>query len=137
MQWLLVYICEAHASDEWPIGSQFCVEQHKTVQERAAAATECLDALDCQIFPTVLDSMENSFNELYACWPLRYYLIDNGVIEHVPQPKGAAYNVLEIDHWLRGKLSEEEVEDWTLGLPDPRVIQKGCGGRGACAQMQA
>lgn len=32
------------------------------------------------------------------------YLIDNNVIEHIPMPKGGAYNPLELDDWLKKKL---------------------------------
>lgn len=103
VQWLLVYICEAHADDEWPIGAPVTIKQHKTIEERDQACRSCLDTLGCGI-PTVLDSMENSFNDTYACWPLRFYLIDNNIVEHVPMPKGGAYNPLELDNWIKLKL---------------------------------
>ena len=39
VQWLTVYIAEAHAQDEWPIGSKdYELSQHKTLAERANAA---------------------------------------------------------------------------------------------------
>jgi len=105
VQWLLVYILEAHAADEWPIGSSVVINQHKTIEERAAACASCCDTLSVNI-PTVLDSIDNSFNNQYACWPLRFYLIDNGVIEHIPMPTNGAYNPLEIDQWLDKKLAQ-------------------------------
>ena len=36
----------------------------------------------------------------------RFYLIDNGVIEHIPMPTNGAYNPLEIDQWLDKKLAQ-------------------------------
>jgi len=103
VQWVLVYICEAHAEDEWPIGAPVvAVNQHKTVEQRAKACADCLDALGAKL-PTVLDSMENEFNDLYAAWPLRFYLIDNGVIEHIAMPTQGAYDMTEIDRWLKLK----------------------------------
>jgi len=104
VQWLLVYICEAHAADEWPIGSSVAIKQHKTIEERRAACMTCLQELDVRM-PTVLDSISNSFNDTYACWPLRFYLIHNGVLEVVAQPENGAYDPLEIDRWLSAKLS--------------------------------
>jgi len=82
------------------------IAQHKTFEERAAACDGCLKSLGVGI-PTVLDSMDNSFNDTYACWPLRFYLIDGGIIEHVAQPKHGAYNPLEINAWLENKLADQ------------------------------
>jgi len=96
-------MCEAHAADEWPIGAPVTVSQHNTREDRAAACSDMMDALQVTL-PTYLDSMDNSFNEAYACWPLRFYLLDNGIIEHVAQPTNGAYNPLEIEQWLDTKL---------------------------------
>lgn len=103
MQWLLVYICEAHASDEWPIGSHVQIKQHTNTQERLAACQTCCDALGVS-FPTVLDSEANAFNNAYAAWPLRFYLIDNNRVEHVPMPTNGAYDPNELDTWLQTKV---------------------------------
>lgn len=103
MQWLLVYICEAHADDEWPIGSSVCVKQHKSIEDRQKACQQCMQSLSVRL-PTVLDDISNSFNDTYACWPLRFYLIDNGVLEVVAQPEEGAYDPLEIDRWIQSKL---------------------------------
>lgn len=97
-----MYICEAHACDEWPIGSSVVIEQHKTIEDRSEACAQCCDALNIRL-PTVLDSIENDFNNTYACWPLRFWLIDQGVIEHVAMPKEGAYDPAEIDQWLAKK----------------------------------
>lgn len=103
VQWLLVYICEAHAEDEWPIGAPVvAVNQHKTVEDRVEACRDCVEALGVQI-PTVLDSIENEFNETYASWPLRFYLIDNGILEYIAMPQGGAYDMSELDRWLELK----------------------------------
>lgn len=103
MQWLLVYICEAHACDEWPIGSSVVVPQHKTIEDRMAACGECCEALQLRL-PVVLDCIDNEFNNEYACWPLRFYLIDQGVIEHVAMPTNGAYDPTELDTWLETKI---------------------------------
>lgn len=103
VQWLLVYIMEAHACDEWPIGSSVEVKQAKTTEDRIKACGDCCDKLNVSI-PVVLDSLpQNEFNDVYACWPLRFYLIDQGIIEHIAMPTNGAYNPLEIDEWLKTK----------------------------------
>lgn len=79
------------------------VNQHKTVQERATACQNCVESLQVQM-PTVLDSMENEFNDTYAAWPLRFYLIDNGVLEVIAMPTQGAYDLLDLDKWLQSKV---------------------------------
>lgn len=107
MQWLLVYICEAHAEDEWPIGAPVvAVNQHKSIEDRVTACDDCVKALDIQL-PTVLDCIENEFNDTYAAWPLRFYLIDNGTLEHIAMPTGGAYDMSEVDRWLDMKVPTE------------------------------
>ena len=51
----------------------------------------------------VLDSISNDFNTTYAAWPLRFFLIDNGLIEHIPMPTNGSYNPRELDDWLLNK----------------------------------
>jgi len=104
VQWLLVYIAEAHAEDEWPIGAPVvAVNQHKSTADRAVACKDCVEALGVKL-PTVLDGEENEFDDTYASWPLRFYLIDNGIIEHIAMPTEGAYDMTEIDRWLEMKV---------------------------------
>lgn len=99
MQFLLVYIAESHAVDEWPVGETIVKQQHKTTQERIAACQECLE--DFQLnWPTVVDTMDNDFHCTYACWPIRFYLINDGVLEHVARPQKSGYDLTEIADWL-------------------------------------
>lgn len=102
VQWLFVYILEAHASDEWPIGSSVVIPQHKTIADRADACAMSHRSLALDI-PVVLDSIDNSFNRTYAAWPFKFYLIDNGIIEYIPVLSDASYDEMEIVKWLRSK----------------------------------
>jgi hypothetical protein len=100
---LLVYILEAHAVNEWPIGSPLKFKQHTTVKERAAVAREFISALNWKI-PTVLDDIDNGFENTYASWPLRFYIIDKGVMAVKAMPKaGAYYELTEIEDWLKAR----------------------------------
>ena len=39
VQFLVVYVMEAHAAQEWPLGTtRSSIGQHKTIEERIAAA---------------------------------------------------------------------------------------------------
>jgi hypothetical protein len=94
---------EAHAHDEWPIGSPFKYYQHKTVKERASAARDFISQQKWEI-PTVLDDINNGFDNLFASWPLRFYIIENGKLAVKAQPKAEAYYELtEIEDWLSAR----------------------------------
>ena len=75
---LLVYIREAHAADEWvtPNNPQegISVVQPVVQSERDNVAAECGSRLDIA-FPIVVDDMDDTVNKLYGAWPERLYVI--------------------------------------------------------------
>ena len=77
----IVYIAEAHAVDEWQLGSnEFAgirLKQHGHFDERLAAAQLCAQELRLEM-PTLVDSMDNAVSKLFAAWPERIYIIDKG-----------------------------------------------------------
>jgi hypothetical protein len=84
---------EAHASDEWPIGSRYDYDQPKTLEARRAVAEDFRKAVNWEI-PMVLDEMGdlNTFEHMYHAWPLRWYIIHtDGTLVYKAQPNGAEY----------------------------------------------
>jgi hypothetical protein len=79
---LAVYISEAHATNEWPLGRRVCIAQHETIQERMTAAQTYRADMGAKV-PMVVDTMSNSFNSQYNAWPERLYIINNGVLDYV------------------------------------------------------
>lgn len=79
VQFLMVYIREAHASDEWSIGSNtragIVVAQPKTDEQRTAVAQQFVKQFQPN-FPVVVDSTDDIANKLYGGWPDRLYVID-------------------------------------------------------------
>lgn len=80
---LTIYIAEAHfvEKDEkgkivggWPIGRQFNYPQHKSLEDRINMTRQFIETYDWPIH-TVVDTMDNDFNRVYAVWPDRAYLI--------------------------------------------------------------
>ena len=80
---VLVYGSEAHAVDEWNISSgrgncgrgPVLVAQHKTLADRCKAASKMHTDFELGWMPMLIDSMDNQFDEHYAAWPLRWYLL--------------------------------------------------------------
>lgn len=75
-----VYIVEAHAADEWPVGARLSfTKQTRSVQERTDLAKSFCDRFDLD-FPMLIDTMTNQFMEAFASWPFRFYVVKGGKV---------------------------------------------------------
>jgi hypothetical protein len=90
IQFLNIYIREAHPIDGWWLGRRLTktiiqklfpfprasMEHYdpKTIEERRAIAGECQAAVQFGI-RTYVDEMDDEVNIAYAAWPTRFYLI--------------------------------------------------------------
>ncbi len=97
MQFLSIYIREAHPVDGWWLGiglpawmmklgrikAATDVYDAKTIEDRRAVAGECSEALHYGI-KTYVDELDDLVNRTYAAWPTRLYLIgqDGRVVYH-------------------------------------------------------
>lgn len=78
MQFLVVYIAEAHALDGFsPIagGNNPLVEEPVSDLERFGVAKRCMVAMELQALPAVIDRVDDKVNLAYAAWPDRLYLV--------------------------------------------------------------
>jgi len=97
---LAVYISEAHAQDEWPLGNHVCLNQHKTMEERLSVAKDFQEKYDFKL-PLLVDTMENTLDNLYACWPERFFIIVDGKMELIAEPTNAfGYERRQISRFL-------------------------------------
>ena len=90
VQFLNIYVREAHPKDGWWLGRRLTkgiirkvfpypkasMEHYdpQTIEERRAVAGECLQALEYGL-RTYVDEMDDFVNNSYAAWPTRLYLI--------------------------------------------------------------
>ena len=88
VQFLSIYIREAHPIDGWWLGRRLTrgvisrrfpkvsMDHYdpKTIEERRGVAKECKIALGYD-FPTFVDEMDDPVNHAYAAWPSRLYLV--------------------------------------------------------------
>ena len=74
---LTIYIEEAHASDEWPIGSRICYVQPKCDADRISIANDFIKSTGYEV-PLLIDSVSrnNPFSKVYNPWPIRFYIVD-------------------------------------------------------------
>lgn len=115
---VLVYIAEAHAGDKWPINSTVyagpgnSVATHKSVDERIATCRRMLGALEldgCGV-EVYVDSMDDSFLKLFACWPTRLFGIgrDGHTIERIAMPCDATFELGPMLDWLHEAVARDK-----------------------------
>ncbi len=73
VQFLLVYIREAHPTDGWYMGKHD-IRHHQSIEERRKVAGMCEMALQYGI-RTYVDEMDDAVNNVYAAHPDRLYLV--------------------------------------------------------------
>ena len=82
VDFLTVYVREAHPEDEWQMKSNLkendnvCYAQPKTMKDRLVIANDFTQRFHFTP-PLVVDTMANTANDLYAAWPERLYVIDS------------------------------------------------------------
>ena len=74
VQFLVIYIREAHPIDGWDMGSKHRLHDPKTIEERRQVAGVCEVAMQHGI-RTYVDEMDDAVMTVYAAWPERLYLI--------------------------------------------------------------
>ncbi len=105
-EFLMVYIREAHASDEWVTpdntGSGISISQPTTLTERQGAASQCGDAMDIS-FPVVVDDVDDAVATAYAAWPDRLYVVGaDGRIAYQGGYGPFGFKPGEVRQWLEG-----------------------------------
>ena len=77
MEFLGVYVREAHPSDGWSIEGWSKIEDAKSFDERRDAAALCSRSTESG-FPILVDTMDDRTAVEYAAWPERLFVIDKG-----------------------------------------------------------
>jgi hypothetical protein len=122
-----VYVDEAHAEDEWPIGNAYshgvlpCVaKQPKTTRERRAVVDEQLLPFLRREAPALLpsdataDATANAnapiwlidppethlFEDVYAPWPIRFYIVHKGRMHFIAEPVDGQFSVRKLERQL-------------------------------------
>jgi len=73
---------EAHASDEWPLGTRTVIPQHRSTQARIEAAKSFQEKYNWPI-PMVVDTISNDFHNVFSAWPERLFVIENGKMAYI------------------------------------------------------
>jgi len=100
VDFLTVYIVEAHAVDEWPVGERVEIRQPISIDERCRVAEEFRRVQNHKAH-IVVDSMDNCFHNTFSAWPVRFYIIKDGVMAFVAHPTPCyEYEISHVFDWL-------------------------------------
>ncbi|RGB27857.1 iodothyronine deiodinase-domain-containing protein [Rhizophagus diaphanus] len=105
----MIQIREAHASDVWPIGNIVEVREHRTLEERLIVHVQWLKLTQLEV-PVLADTMDNTFLKLYSPWPFRFFVIKDGILKLVGMPKEARYDTTDLVNCLDALLNEKSSE---------------------------
>ncbi|CAG8636360.1 8352_t:CDS:2 [Racocetra fulgida] len=103
----MIQIREAHASDVWPIGNIVDVKEHRTLSDRLAAARQMVKETKLEI-PVLADTMNDTFLKLYSPWPFRFFVVVDGILKLVGMPKEVHYDTTDLVECLNGLLSSKK-----------------------------
>lgn len=114
--WCLVYISEAHATDEWPIQSArytpdqkpVCVSQTHDIPTRAKTAHDFVEKYGIQHWPLLIappvetesDHAYENFETVYKPWPFRIYGFEGYTIGFISEPRACETHLSELADWL-------------------------------------
>jgi Iodothyronine deiodinase len=111
VEFFVVYIREAHPTDEWQVESNenegVLFAQPKSLDERVAVAHACALGLELSI-PTLIDNMDNSTDQKYFALPDRLYLVGrDGRIAYRGAPGPFGFVAAELERAVEGYLRSE------------------------------
>ena len=129
VQFLLVYIREAHALDGGsPITGRGApiVEEPLTLLERANIATRCDSALDLNPLPILLDDMQDTAERAYSGHPDRLYLVGaEGRIAYAGGRGPFGFDPDELEAAIRVELELEDAGETPQKSPEKRPNRGG------------
>ena len=115
---LMVYIAEAHAADEWPVGDPVVANQPKRLKERLSLANSFVSEYSIDKEPLlhmVVDNLSDMSphesdpaDRAYAFWPTRFYVVDScGKISYKANPNQThEYKLDDLATFLEGVVGQ-------------------------------
>lgn len=105
VEFLLVYIREAHPSDGWQVSDNekdgVVLKEPKSHEERQSVAQKGCTQLKLSM-PTVIDDMDNSVDEKYAAWPERMFIVGpDGKVAYAGKQGPFGFKPPEVLAWLK------------------------------------
>jgi hypothetical protein len=109
LDFALMYVAEAHATDLWPIRSSRAngsrgpvnIRSHQDDEERAVVATRFVNDFGMRDFRIFIDTLPNEeFEKAYAPWPVRIFCFDGTKLSYISEPHHAEVPIWELQAWM-------------------------------------
>ncbi len=110
VQFLLIYISEAHPSDG-RLGRKnqregILIPKHLSYEDRVKVCSLAKSNLEIEM-PALVDGMDNAVNIAYSAHPDRLYLVDTGgriAVRGEKGPRGFRPSIENVEKWLKANL---------------------------------
>lgn len=104
VDFLTVYISEAHPSDGWKMKTNsdmdVCYRQPKTLKSRINIAKSFVEREEFEDIPFVVDDITNEGADTYQSLPERIYIIENNRISYRGGLGPIGYKLYEVVGWV-------------------------------------
>jgi len=119
VDFLTIYVLEAHAADEWwiqvPEGAEeeeeeeaTCYMQPTTLEARLKLARKYVKDIGVEM-PTYVDSMNDLAAKSYNAVPDRLYIIDtDGTVAYAGGPGPSGYRPKEVYRWIAARFGRND-----------------------------
>jgi len=100
---VIVYIEEAHPADGWAYSENYDIKEHRTINDRLAAAAKLVVSQLPANVTVVADTMsdELSLNRAYGGLYERLYVIHQGTVVYQGQRGPSGFRPGEVASWLK------------------------------------
>lgn len=99
VQFVCVYIREAHAVDVWPIdGPQ--VREPQCIEERISTAQGFKHQCGLS-WPFAVDGMDDAFLHAFSPWPFRFFVLRGGIVDLKTAPVAGTHETDAVEASLR------------------------------------
>ena len=110
VQFLVVYIREAHPTDGWQVAQntreQILFVQPKSFDARQQVAKQMCSVLKLSL-PTVIDNLDDKVNQAYAAAPDRLYLVGrDGKIAFKGKPGPFGFRPRDLEAAIKSSLAQ-------------------------------
>ena len=106
IDFIIIYIREAHASDGWKFhGQQYSfIKNHRNIQDRLDAIKILLEMANINKDNNISvysDTIDDHTNHLFRAWPERLYVLHNQRILYQGQSGPTGYSIPTLDYFLK------------------------------------
>ncbi|XP_042219572.1 type I iodothyronine deiodinase-like [Homarus americanus] len=97
---VVVYTAEAHPTDGWVFEGNVEVANHRSLEERYAAAEKLLEfsPQECEV---LVDRLDDAASKQYAALPERLYIVQDGVVFYKGGRGPFEYKMNEVEDFLK------------------------------------